>query len=484
MGSGQWTVLSDHYPLTAEMSIRLRLTLWYVFLLAVILVLFSGILFAILSFSLLDEVDRTLQSRADLVQNGIDAALQAQSDIRAVIARRIFIPPAESFATPGVYVQLSLLDGTTNRSENMGDRTLAILPTTLDRIKNGENVFVTQTVDGIPIRSYLSPLNVRSQVVGVIQVAEPLQSVYVTLRRLAILLGLGIFGGLVLASAVGAFLANSALSPIDHMTQSARTIAHSGDLTRRINPPKTKDEVDRLATTFNEMLERIEELFRAQQRFVADVSHELRSPLTAIRGNLDLLKRVASDDVAGRQEAFTAIDSESSRMQRLVQDLLLLAQADAGVELQKQNVELDSLLLDVYRHAKLVANGVKVSLGNWDQVQVLGDADRLKQLLINLADNAIKYTPSDGEVKIALERDADWVRVSITDTGVGIPAQDLPKIFDRFYRVDRARSREKGGTGLGLAICKWIVDAHGGKIDVASEVGKGTTFNVSLPTIK
>ena len=466
------------------MSIRLRLTFWYIFLLAVLLVLFSGILFGILSYNLLDDVDRTLQSRADLVQNSIDAATQAQNDIRVVIARRIFLPPAEVFATPGVYVQLSLLDGTTNKSENLGDRTLAILPDTLDHVKNGENVFVTQTVDGIPIRSRLSPLIVRNQILGVIQVAQPLQPVYATLRQLAILLGLGIIGGLLLASAIGVFLANSALSPIDHMTQAAREIAHSGNLSRRIDSPRTKDEVERLATTFNEMLGRIEELFRVQQRFVADVSHELRSPLTTIRGNLDLLKRGATEDVTARQESLNAIDSESARMQRLVQDLLLLAQADAGVSIQKQSIELDSLLLDVYRHAKLSANGVKVSLGSWDQAQVLGDADRLKQLFINLIDNAVKYTPNGGEVTVSLERDTDWARISIADTGVGIPEQDLPKIFDRFYRVDKARSREKGGTGLGLAICKWIVDVHGGTINVASQVGKGTIFTVQLPVIK
>jgi signal transduction histidine kinase len=229
------------------------------------------------------------------------------------------------------------------------------------------------------------------------------------------------------------------------------------------------------------MLGRIEELFRAQQRFVADVSHELRSPLTAIRGNLDLLRRGAIENRDERDTALAAIESESARMQRLVQDLLLLAQADAGITIQKNLVELDTLLLDVYRQARLTAGGNKVSLGSEDQAQVLGDADRLKQLFINLVDNAIKYTPNGGEVKLSLERDAQWVRVAIADAGVGIPAQDLPKIFDRFYRVDKARARDKGGTGLGLAICKWIAEAHGGRIEVQSQVGKGSTFTVWLP---
>jgi len=322
-----------------------------------------------------------------------------------------------------------------------------------------------------------------------------LQGVTDTLRRLAALLIGGIIAGLMLAFVVGAVLAYHALAPIDRITQTAHTIARSNDLTRRIEAKPTRDEVGRLAGTFNEMLGRIEELFRAQQRFVADVSHELRSPLTAIRGNLDLLRRGARDDVAARQESLDAIESETARMQRLVQDFLLLAQADAGVPIEKRVVELDTLLLDVFRQARLSASNVKVSLGSEDQVQVIGDADRLKQLFLNLMDNAIKYTPSGGTVTLSFAREGDWVRVAVADTGVGIPAQDLPRIFDRFYRVDKARSRDRssfdsrsggsgGGTGLGLAICKWIVDAHGGRIQAQSEVGKGSTFTVWLPTAK
>jgi signal transduction histidine kinase len=171
-------------------------------------------------------------------------------------------------------------------------------------------------------------------------------------------------------------------------------------------------------------------------------------------------------------------------MQRLIADLLFLARADAGVQIQKQVVELDTLLLEVYRHARLVAGGVKVSLGSEDQAQVMGDPDRLKQLFLNLVDNAIKYTPAGGNVMLSLRREGDWVSVEVADTGIGIPPEHLDRIFDRFYRVDKARSREEGGTGLGLAIVKWIVDAHGGRVDVKSEVGKGSTFCVCLPLAK
>ncbi|MCL4394088.1 MAG: HAMP domain-containing histidine kinase [Chloroflexi bacterium] len=453
------------------MSIRLRLTLWYVALLAVILITFSGTLFAILSFSLFDQVDRTLQTRAAEVQNGADAALQVQS---------------ESFATPGIYVQLATPDGSpVSSSENLGSQVLDMPPAAVDRAKSGVPVFVNLTVANVPLRAYVAPLSARGQVIGIIEVAQPLQSVDDTLRRLGVLLAFGIVGGLVLAFVVGAFIAQRALAPIDRMTQAARGIANAGDLSRRIEQPATSDEVGRLASTFNGMLERIEQLFKAQQRFVADVSHELRSPLTAIRGHLDLVRRGAFETEADREDSIAAIDAESARMQRMVQDLLLLARADAGIQIQKNPVEVDTLLLDVYRQARMMAKGVQVSLGAEDQAMVLGDVDRLKQLLLNLVDNAIKYTPGGGEVTLSLERDKEWVRVAVADTGVGIPEQDLPKIFDRFYRVDKSRTRNPSddgvGAGLGLAIVKTIVDAHGGRIDVSSQAGKGTTFTVWLP---
>ncbi len=467
------------------MSVRLRLTLWYVALLAVILLVFGGGMYVVLALSMLGEVDRTLETRAADLQNSVTAAVAVQRDPFILFARgHISLPEADTFAMPGVLVQVQL-DGPdgpqVSRSENLGDKMIVISPTTLARVKRGESAYANLTIDNVPLRVYVAPLTARSRNIGVIVVAQSLRNVYFTLTRVATILLGGMAASLVLAFLVGAFLAHHALAPIDRITQTARGITRAGDLTRRIEEARTQDEVGRLTSTFNEMLGRIEELFRAQQRFVADVSHELRSPLTAIRGNLDLFRRGAADDPEARQQAIQAIDSESERMQRLVADLLLLARADEGVTLQKQLVELDTIMLEVYRQARVTAGGVKVCLGSEDQALVMGDPDRLKQLLLNLVDNAITYTPSGGEVRLSLERDSQWVRVSVTDTGIGIPAQDLPRIFDRFYRVDKARSREKGGTGLGLAIVKWIAQVHGGQVDVKSEVGKGSEFVVRLP---
>jgi len=296
--------------------------------------------------------------------------------------------------------------------------------------------------------------------------------------RLLLLVRVG--GGLVaiLASAVvGRLLAAQALRPIDTITQTALAISRADDLDKRIAQVGPQDEVGRLATTFNVMLDRLEGLFRAQQRFIADISHELRSPLTTIRGNVDLLQRMNCVD----KPSLDAIRAESERMTRLVGDLMLLAQADAGQPIRRERVELDTLMLEVFRQVRPLTEGIELSIGEEDQATVLGDPDRLKQLLLNLVDNAIKYTPHGGRVTLGLRRAEGWAVLSVADTGVGIPAKDLPHIFERFYRVDKARSRAAGGSGLGLSIVQWIVQAHGGRIEARSEPGQGTVFTAWLP---
>jgi len=233
---------------------------------------------------------------------------------------------------------------------------------------------------------------------------------------------------------------------------------------------------------FNEMLDRLEQVFRSQQRFVADVSHELRTPLTTIRGNLDLLKMGAAESPEDRQATLATIEGEVTRLSRLVSDLLFLARSETGIPMEFQPVELDTLLLDVYRQAQTLVNGVTLTLGHEDQAVVKGDPDRLRQLFLNLVDNALKYTPAGGQVTLSLYREGNWAKIIVEDTGIGIPEEAIPHLFERFYRVDKARSRGRGGTGLGLAIVKEVTDSHGGHIEVTSEEGRGSRFTVWLPT--
>ena len=318
---------------------------------------------------------------------------------------------------------------------------------------------------------------------GVFQAAVSLDLVDTALRVLVYIL-LSAFVGSVAIAAYGSWLAvGRSLAPLDDIAETALQINRADDLARRIpyDGPK-EDEIGNLVEAFNQTLERLETLFTSQQRFLADVSHELRTPLTVIKGNVDLMRRMKELD----EESLTSIDQEAGRLTRLVGGLLLLAQAESGsVSLNMKPVELDTLLLEVFQEMKVLAGEkVALQLTEIDQVQVNGDRDRLKQVLLNLVGNAIQYTPQDGEIFLSLGKVAEQARLIIRDTGPGIPAADLPHIFDRFYRAEKSRTRGKTtGFGLGLSISNWIVEKHGGRIEVDSKEGQGTTFCIWLPLI-
>jgi len=320
-----------------------------------------------------------------------------------------------------------------------------------------------------------------SEIVGYLQLGSSLETVDQARRMLLFVLGGGGLVAVIVAALVGMTTAQTALRPLGQVTETALQITRADDLSRRIplTSPRT-GEVGQMILAFNDTLERLENLFETQRRFLADVSHELRTPLTAIRGNVDLIRRMGEPDA----ESLEAITSEVDRMTRMVQDLLLLAQAESGkLPMAREIVELDTLLLEVYKQGRILAQDrLEVRLGREDQARMVGDRDRLKQMLLNLVGNAIAYTPSGGQVTLGLTCVSDYARVTVSDTGPGIPQEELPHIFERFYRIDKSRRRlEGGGAGLGLSIAYWIARSHQGRIEVASEVGKGTTFSVWLP---
>jgi signal transduction histidine kinase len=303
--------------------------------------------------------------------------------------------------------------------------------------------------------------------------------------------------GLALALAGGWVLAGRVLRPVDRVTAAAAAIA-AGDgtatsLRSRLPVPPTNDEMARLSSTFNAMLDRLEASFRAQERFVADASHELRTPLTAIRGNVDVLLR----QVRGGWHLFDAGDvalglddvrRESDRMRRLLDDLLLLARADAvgdagqSAALHLAPVRLDEVAAEAVRSAESLATGQILELEAPRGVTVNGDRDRLHQLVMILLDNAIRHTPPGRRVRVAVAATPDGAaRLAVRDEGEGIAPEHVAHIFERFYRADGARGRSSGGTGLGLAIARAICDAHGGVIEVASAPGHGTMFIATLP---
>jgi signal transduction histidine kinase len=245
--------------------------------------------------------------------------------------------------------------------------------------------------------------------------------------------------------------------------------------------PPAPDELQRLTITVNDLLARLEGLFSAQRRFVADVSHELRTPLAAMQGNLEVLDRGAARDPELLAESLADMRREVARLIRMANDLLLLAQSEAGVQLRDEPIELDTLLLEVHRELRPLAGDVQLRLGHEDQIIVRGDRDRIKQALLNLGINALQHTPSGGTVTLSLARQDGYATLTVADSGHGIGAGDLPYIFDRFYRADQSRSRHQGGAGLGLAIVKWVAEAHNGRIEVASSPGSGSQFSLLLP---
>lgn len=456
------------------------MTLWYTFLLGAILVSFSILLYSMLVLVLYKQIDQNLQDRAQQIGNRIEA--ETVFRLTDEQAGEVVLPPLDVFSSSAIFVQVINAQGELIEStNNLGSHRLTNEREIKTITETGQAIFSTVTIENTRIRVYSAPIIAGPplQVVGAVQVGQSLQFIDIMLRMVFFFLTGGTIIALVLAALMGAFLARKALTPIERINQTAARIVNGQDLKQRLATPATNDEISRLTTTINDMLARLDNFFQAQVRLSADVSHELRTPLTTIRGNLDLLRSGAASDPQELNEALTVIDGELDRMSRIVSDLLLLSQADAGISLRLEPVELDTVVLEVYRQARVIADGISIQLGHEDQALVEGDADRLKQLLINLVTNAIKHTSSGGRITLSLYRDHDWVRVMVEDTGRGIAPTALPHIFERFYRADEAAGQK--GTGLGLSIAQWIAQAHGGQITVESQLGQGSTFTLWLP---
>jgi two-component system, OmpR family, sensor kinase len=460
------------------MSIRLRLTLWYTGLLGVSLLLFGVLLYSLLQGVMTILIDDRLATQAREIVTQIRSQ---SSPAVALNDKAISIPAGDTFGSP-VYIQITDLDGNrTQVSANLGDSSLPLPADYSAAVMSGTSrTYTADMAGGIRIHLLSMPILTAQTPIGAVQVGRSLAGLDESMAAIRTSLLMAVGAVLLLAAAGGVVLSRAALRPIKAITTTAQRITETRDLSQRIPVNVPNDELGKLTNTINGMLARLEGLFQTEQRLVADVSHELRTPLTTIRGNLELLRRGAVDDPVMRNEALCAMEAETARMGRLVNDLLLLAQADAGLQLNLQPVELDTLLLDVYRQAQLMSQQVTIRLGGEDEALVMGDHDRLRQLLLNLIDNAIKFTPAGGEVTLTLRRAGRVVQVAISDTGSGIAPDALPHVFERFYRSDRSRGRP-GGSGLGLSIAQWVAEAHHGSLEAESQLNAGSTFTLSLP---
>jgi heavy metal sensor kinase len=469
--------------LKRPLPLHTRLALGYGAFFALVLALLGVGIYLTVQNALLSQMRHELQTSGDLIQQDFDASNDALSDYfdNSNFLLRTH-PRIEGLESPALYVQAATATGVVVvTSPSLQGQLLMLDESTRAAALAGRAQTVEARLGASRVLILARPLLADQAVVGVLQVAQPLREIDQTLRLLMLSLAATSVIALLASLRGGAWLAARALRPVVEVAQTARRIVRAEDLAQRVRPASSDDEIGELVSTVNEMLERLETLFNSQRRFVADVSHELRTPLTAMRGNLEILRRGAVRDPSNLDESLAAMEREVNRLVRLASDLLLLAQVETGAALRHEPVALDELVLEVVHELAPLANGVALAPDVAEQVQALGDRDRIKQALLNIVVNALQHTPPGGRVRIALAREGQRARLSVSDTGAGIAAEDIARVFDRFYRADKARSRVTGGAGLGLAIVKWIAEAHGGAVEASSTPGQGSLFILWLP---
>lgn len=494
--------------LTSSPGIRVQLTLWYTVVFALLILLFSLIFYTTLQVFLASGVDSALQLRAQQIAGGVSSE-GSKIVIQDVTGE---LPGLDTTATPGVQgrstagsnqsgglndtgqhaMQSDVNIGILVRILDVKDQTTYISPAFRDLALPSASF--TQPLHGVPwqgtvtahngqaVRVYSVALTDNGTVFGILQVGESLAQLIATLQSITFAL-LVITPFVLLLGAFGSYwLAKRAFRPILYLTRTAREIK-ARDLHQRVPVPRTGDEVYDLALTLNEMIGRLDQAFKQQRRFVADASHELRTPVTVIRSITD----VALEEPITLEECTNVlreVNAEAERLGQLINDLLSLARADEEqILLDREPVRLDLLAFDVAATMEPLAveRGIELQVQVLEPATVLGDTARLIQVMMGLLDNALTYTNAGGAVTFNVEVSGASAYFSVSDTGMGIAPEDAAHIFERFYRADPARSRTAGGSGLGLAIVDWAVCAHGGSISVESQVGHGSTFTVTLP---
>ncbi len=488
-------------------GIRVQLTLWYTLVSAVLILIF-GIAFYTSSEQLLAQsFDSILQLRAQqvaegvTVRNGKMTVDDVVNELPELDASAAIIDSANSDSLAPDLPGGNGKDGGSNLNVPYPDRSImvrifdahgkviystasfskiSVPPASIQQPLKGHPIVMNAQMQSI--RLYSTMLTDRQHVIGVVQVGQSLAKLNANMQ--SILIGLLIVTPFVLLlSAFGSYwLAGRAFKPIHRLALTAREIG-AKDLSQRVPVPQPKDEVRELSVIFNQMIERLEQAFAQQRRFVADASHELRTPVAVIRSMTELAISQPSD-AEDNLLVLRELNAESERLGRLISDLLALARADEGqIKLDSEPVRLDLLTADVVSSLEPLADERNVALqtGDLNPATVLGDAARLIQIIMSLVDNALTYTNAGSTVTLSVKSNASAAYLVVRDTGIGIAKSDIEHIFERFYRADPARSKAVGGSGLGLSIVDWLVHAHNGTISVESELCKGSTFTVMFP---
>lgn len=487
-------------------SIRAKLILWYSFVLLTTLGGFGVVAFMYSSERLYENLDRSLMNEVVWVRNFLEHREAKGRPGKRISPKRIPSPAAipdsirqaDSAETGDVIWNEIYAHALSNPKKtlievinrNWGAIEYRTFPSSEDSLMAVAESLMAPNVrlDSVIARTLRDQNGGELRVAATmtkdlaIFVAYPLADLTDALGNLFAIFIILIPAALAVSIGGGWFLAYKSLKPVDMVTKTAHQITVK-NLNQRIPERRVDDEIGRLVSTFNEMIARLAQSFDQIKQFSLDASHELRTPLTIMRGEVELCLRGDKDPEEYRAVLVSNLE-ELIRVSAIVDDLLTMSKADfSAQEVYYEEVHLKDLLYELYKDGEIMAmkKHIDVELRLNEDVVVIGDRHRLHQLFLNLLDNAIKYTPDKGRVSVASERKDGFVRVQVEDTGVGIPRADLGRVFDRFYRVDKARTRDMGGSGLGLSIAKWIAELHRGRIEVTSEVGKGSRFTVYLP---
>ncbi|MFO7645069.1 MAG: ATP-binding protein [Desulfosarcina sp.] len=461
-------------------SIGVRLTAWYMGLLTLTFLVLGTAAYGLLSYSLSRDMDSSLKGIADVMAQSTRSGgkVFSPSDVDNLFRRFFGFSPLDRY--------LDLVDPRGQRDPDRSRPDSGELPISAEALKNasqGGSTFETiETPNGYPMRVLTLPVIDAGRVSNLVQVGMSLENMIITRRRFLLIMASVLPLCLLLAGGGGWLLARRSLRPVEHMTRSAQRIS-ADHLDQRLELTGSGDELDRLAKTLNDMLDRLDNAFHQIRQFSADASHELQTPLTILKGEMEVALRSGRSPEEYQMVLKSGLE-EIDRMNYLVGGLLLLARADTGVlRLDRQQVDLRSLVHETCKQIRVIADEHSIALQSDlpEAVSIRGDQEHLRRLMLNLCDNAIKYTPAGGSVTVSLQSTKDWVSLKITDTGIGLSQTEMQQVFSRFHRVTESRSKDVMGVGLGLSIARSIAEAHGGRIDVESTPGLGSTFTVQLP---
>lgn len=461
-----------------NLPIRWRLTIWYGGILAAILVVFASGVYIYFSNSLQKNIDTKIKSIGEV----LSSAMTETHDQSIFGNFERYLENVLGRKPKGKFIQI--MDSSGKIGAKMSDIETETLPTsflTLERALKGEVVYETIEDPKPRLRMVTIPIMEKNKTTSIVQVGTSLEDFDETMRRLLIIMIISIPTSLSLTLGVGYFMAKKALKPVDQIRKAAIKIS-SSSLDARIDIGRRSDELGRLARTFNDMISRLEDAFQRINQFSIDVSHELKTPLTVLKGETEVALRKERESEDYKKLLLSNLE-EIDRMARIIDDLLLLSKADTkDIRLRMEAIDLRNLVFDICMDMKLFAEnkGVELIIGELEAARVMGDELKLRRMLLNIVENGIKYTHRGGRVEVSSVLSNGYARIDVRDNGIGIQEGDIKYIFDRFYRGDKSRGREKG-TGLGLSISKWIAEAHKGSIEVKSRPMRGSLFSVKLP---